>query len=82
MFFSLLSMYTFRFRKQNPYKKCILKKFITGKSLSEALIFASINPQCDNRLFMELPVQYMKTTSAEHAQNMFFPYSALVVFMC
>jgi hypothetical protein len=28
---------------------------ITGKSLSEALIFASINPQYDNRLFMELP---------------------------
>ena len=54
----------------------------TGKSLSEALIFASINPQYDNRLFMELPVQYMKTTSAEHGQNMFLPCSALVVFMC
>ena len=27
----------------------------TGKSLSEALIFVSINPQYDNRLFMELP---------------------------
>ena len=27
----------------------------TGKSLSEALIFASKNPQYDNRLFMELP---------------------------
>ena len=27
----------------------------TGKSLSEALIFPSINPQYDNRLFMELP---------------------------
>ena len=26
-----------------------------GKSLSEALIFASINPQYGNRLFMELP---------------------------
>ena len=25
----------------------------TGKSLSEALIFASISPQYDNRLFME-----------------------------
>ena len=31
------------------------KCFSTGKSLSEALIFASINPQYDNRLFMELP---------------------------
>ena len=27
----------------------------TGKSLSEALIFASTNPQYDNRLFMESP---------------------------
>ena len=54
----------------------------TGKSLSEALIFASINPQYDNRLLMELPVQYMKTTSAEHGKNMFCPCSALVVFMC
>ena len=26
----------------------------TGKSLSEALIFASINPQYDNRLFLEM----------------------------
>ena len=26
----------------------------TGKSLSEALNFASINPQYDNKLFMEL----------------------------
>ena len=30
----------------------------TGKSFSEALIFASINPQYDNRLFMELPLSY------------------------
>ena len=29
--------------------------FNTGKSFSEALIFASINAQYDNRLFMELP---------------------------
>ena len=27
----------------------------TGKSLSEALIFESISPQYNNRLFMELP---------------------------
>ena len=37
---------------------------VTGKSFTEALIFASINPQYDNRMFKELPVQYMKTTSA------------------
>ena len=38
----------------------------TGKSLSEALIFASTNPQYDDRLFIELRVQYMKITSLEH----------------
>ena len=37
---------------------------ITGKSLSEALIFASTNPQYDNRLFIELQVQYMKIPSS------------------
>ena len=36
----------------------------TGKSLSEALIFASNNPQCDNRLFIELQLQYMKIPSS------------------
>ena len=35
--------------------------------MSEALIFASTNPQYDNRLFIELPVQYMKIPSSEHA---------------
>ena len=38
----------------------------TGKSLSEALIFASTNPQYDERLFIELRVQYMKIVSSEH----------------
>ena len=42
----------------------------TGKSLSEALIFASTYPQYDDRLFIDLPVQYMKTTSSEHGENM------------
>ena len=32
----------------------------TGKSLSEALIFASTNPKYDDRLFIELQAQYMK----------------------
>ena len=39
---------------------------ITGKSLSEVLILGSPNPQYDKRLFIDLPVQYMKTTSSEH----------------
>ena len=33
--------------------------YITGKSMSEALIFASNNPQYDNRLFIELKVEYV-----------------------
>ena len=36
----------------------------TGKSLLEALIFASTNPQYDDRLFIELQVQYMKIPSS------------------
>ena len=42
----------------------------TGKSLSEALFLLSTNPQCDNRLFIELQVQYMKIPSSEHGENM------------
>ena len=41
----------------------------TGKSLSEAHILGSTNPQYDKRLFIDLPVQYMKTTSSEHGEN-------------
>ena len=36
----------------------------TGKSLSEALIFASTKPQYDDRLFVELQVQYIKIPSS------------------
>ena len=46
----------------------IISTFNTGKSLSEALIFASTNPQYDYRLFIELQVQYMKIPSS----NMLF----------
>ena len=42
----------------------------TGKSLSEALILRSSNPQYDKRLFIDLQVQYMKTTSSERGENM------------
>ena len=34
----------------------------TGKSLSEVLLLGSTNPQHDKRVFIDLPVQYMKTT--------------------
>ena len=36
----------------------------TGKSLSEALIFPSTNPQYDDRLLIELQVQYKKFPSS------------------
>ena len=48
----------------------------TGKSLSEALILAATNPKYVKRLFIELQVQYMKTTSSEHVvyTNCFFVF--------
>ena len=48
----------------------ILASDSTGKSLSEALISASTNLQYDDRLFIELQVQYMKIPSSEHGENM------------
>ena len=68
-------------------EKCEIFLF-TGKSLSEALIFASTNPQYDYRLFIELQVQYMKIPSSNVGRtccvkklfltfnNMFSPCSA------
>ena len=65
----------------------------TGESLLEAPILASTNPQYDKRLFVGLPVQYIKTTSSEHVvhincfecqnkkQFMYTTCSELVVFM-
>ena len=44
----------------------------TGKSLSEALILGSTDPQYDKRMFIDLPVQYMKTTSSEHVVYIIF----------
>ena len=46
------------------------KQVLTGKSLSEGLIFASTKPQYDKRLFIKLQFQYMKIASSEHPQNM------------
>ena len=37
----------------------------TGKSLSEALIFASTNPQYDDRLFIDLKLLTHKNTNLE-----------------
>ena len=46
------------------------EKSSTGKSLSEALIFASTNPRYDDRLVMKLQVQYMRIPSSELVKNM------------
>ena len=65
----------------------------TGKSLLEALILASTNPQYNKRLLIDLQVQYMKITSSEHVvyincsecrnkkQFVYTTCSELVVFM-
>ena len=50
--------------------KIKIREFFTGKSFSEVLIFASTKPQYDDRLFIELQVQYMKIPSSEHGENM------------
>ena len=53
--------------EQNPQVWPSVKKMClphTGKSLSEALIFASANPQYNNRVFIELQVQHMKIPSS------------------
>ena len=66
-------MISYFLKYRNDYS---LKQFtmmtlqITGESMSEALISASTNPQYDNRLFIELPLQYMKIPSSEHGENM------------
>ena len=38
--------------------------------MSEALILGLTNPEYDKPLFIDLPFQYMKTTSSEHGENM------------
>ena len=50
---------------------CQKSKFVgTGKSFSEALILASINPQYDKRLFIELQEKYKFRTCS--VQKLFF----------
>ena len=61
----------------------VLAKFSvldTGKSLSEALILASTNPQYNDRLFIQLRVQYMKIARSEHGKNMLCKYTNCFLF--
>ena len=58
----------------------------TGKFLSEALIFASTNLQYDDRLFIELQVQYMKIPSSTLGrtccvQKLFLTFRTIFVHM-
>ena len=59
-----------RFFLENVKQISVTLDKVTGKSFSEALILASTNQQYDKRLFIELPVQHLKTTSPEHGKNM------------
>jgi hypothetical protein len=62
-----------RFFLENVKQISVTLDKVTGKSFSEALILASTNQQYEKRLFIwiiELPVQHMKASSAEHGQNM------------
>ena len=60
--FSSVFLHTGSFA-QNFFQTDLIKR-CTCKSLSEALILASTNPQYDNRLFIELQVKYMKIPSS------------------
>ena len=52
-----------RFEKKNiPLFSQTTLQVDTGKSLPEAVILASTNPQYDKRLFIESQVQYMLCT--------------------
>ena len=51
--------------RQNHEKCQNLDIFCTGKSVSEALILKSVNPQYDERLFIEFP----ETTCCFECQN-------------
>ena len=56
---------------QQQLSEGTLSSKCTSKSLSEALIFASTNPQYDDRLFIESQVQYMKIPSSNLGRTCF-----------
>ena len=55
------------------FENNICNDYITGYSFSEPLIFASINTEYDIRLFIELQVQYEKTTISVHVVYVYRP---------
>ena len=75
----LISLQKACYKEENISKNSFNRLFSlpsTGKSLSEELILASTNPQYDDRLFIELQVQYMKIARTEHVvyTNWFFVF--------
>ena len=58
-----LTLYQSGMGEEQAHQITILKSLITGKSVSEALILESVNPQYDDRLFK-------KIASSEHVKNM------------
>ena len=65
LYLSLALLFTlFQSGFQTIFNLKIIILNITGKSLSEALIFSSTNPQYDDRLLIELQVQCMKIPSS------------------
>ena len=56
-FYESQSKHNPEFRKESQRFRQYLQ-VITGKSFSEALILASVNPQYDKRLFNEFPEKY------------------------
>ena len=60
LYYHTLPWMTLHWLKDKQQKVEILLYDVTGKSLSEALILKSTNPQYDDILFIKLRVQYMK----------------------
>ena len=61
----------FTFNVCKRAKKCptlIVLSLVTGKSLSEAFIFASTNPQYDDRLFIGNTWKFQAQTRGEHVE--------------
>ena len=68
-FYESQSKHNPEFRKESQRFRQYLQ-VITGKSFSEALILASVNPQYDKRLFIEFPEKYKFRTCC--VQKLFF----------
>ena len=64
--------------EQNIY----FKFFITGKSLSEALILESVNLQYDKRLFIEFPEKYKFRTCCIQLLFFVFVFSHSKQYLC